>query len=296
MVRLVATLALTVWTLTVPPASAQPPQILFGADGGSGKSSNLYTLSPTTGAIASTIGPIGFGVTGLAVHPTTGVLYGSTANLSPSARGNLITIDRTTGQGTVVGPFGIPGQTMADLTFTSDGTLYGWLEGSADDLHTIDVTTGHATLVGDSGLSTFGSGLTANAANVIFFAGSGDDGALRTIDRTTGLPTTVATLTGTQGASVAALAFDATGVLFGVALLGGPEPASLTTINIATGEVTVLGDSVVGLDAIAFDAPVPVQAIPTLSDVAFVALPLLLAGGALSQIRRQRPGALRTRA
>lgn len=292
---------LAVLALAVSPTWAQPqPQLLFGADGAGGNPSNLYILSPTTGAIVSTIGPIGFAVTGLAVHPTTGVLYGATASRSPVAPGNLITINKTTGQGTVVGPFDIFGSSMADLTFTGDGTLYGWLAPGDDDLHTIDLTTGQATVVGDSGLSTFGSGLAANAANTIFFAGSGDSGELRTIDRTTGLPTTVATLTEPhQGRSVSALTFCFADVLFGVTLSRQfslePFLASLITINTSTGDVTVLGNTVNRLDAIACDVAVaPVQAIPTLSEVAFVALALLLTGIAFYQIRRQRPGALRS--
>ena len=216
---------------TVAPACAQP-QILFGADGAGGNPSNLYILSPTTGAIVSTVGPIGFAVTGLAVHPTTGVLYGSTGNQSPAAPGALITIDKTTGQGTVVGTFGISSETMADLTFTSAGTLYGWLVPS-DNLHTIDVTTGQATIVGDSGLNNqSGAGLAANVADTIFFAGRQGFGLLlRTIDRNTGLPTTVAPLTGAQGRVVAALAFNSAGVLFGAALTRPSGPASLVTIN-----------------------------------------------------------------
>lgn len=289
MARLLAIVALTVWTLTVSPAWAQSPQsqILFGADGAGGNPSNLYILSPTTGAIVSNVGPIGFAVTGLAVHPTTGVLYGSTGNQSPTAPGTLITIDRATGQGTVVGAFGIASQTMADLTFTRDGTLYGWLVPS-DDLHTIDVTTGQATIVGDSGLSNqAGAGLAANAADAIFFAGlQGLGPLLRTIDRSTGLSTTVAPVTVAPDRVVAALAFDSAGILFGVALTQHGGSASLITINTSTGQATVLGDSVSRLDAIAFG---PVEAIPTMSEVAFVALALLLTGIALYQIRRQRP-------
>jgi hypothetical protein len=290
MARLLAIVALTVCTLTVSPAWAQsPPQALFGADGAGGNPSNLYILSPTTGAIVSTVGPIGFAVTGLAVHPTTGVLYGSTGNKSPTAPGTLITIDKTTGQGTVVGAFGIAAQTMADLTFTSDGTLYGWLVPS-DDLYTIDVTTGQATIVGDSGLvDQAGAGLAANAAGTIFFAGlQGLGPLLRTIDRTTGQPSTIAPVTVAPDQLVAALAFDSAGVLFGVALTQRGGAASLITINTSTGQATVLGNTVNRLDAIAFDS---VHAIPTVSEVALVGLALLLASTALYQIRRQRPGA-----
>ena len=98
-------------------------ETLYGADGAQGTPANLYLLDPETGAVICTVGPIGFAVTGLAVHPITGVLYGSTGNASPTSPRSLITIDKATGAGTVVGSFGIPSHTMPDLTFTSDGTL-----------------------------------------------------------------------------------------------------------------------------------------------------------------------------
>ena len=53
--------------------------VLYGANGAQGNPASLYILNPATGGIVSTVGAIGFAVTGLAVHPTTGVLYGSTA-------------------------------------------------------------------------------------------------------------------------------------------------------------------------------------------------------------------------
>src|SRR4030095_3352869 len=53
---------------------------LFAADGGGGNSSTLYILNPATGAVASTVGPIGFAVSGLAYDPGAGILYGSPGN------------------------------------------------------------------------------------------------------------------------------------------------------------------------------------------------------------------------
>ena len=229
--------------------------ILYGADGAGGNLSNLYILNPTNGSIISTVGPIGFSITGLAIDPTTGVLYGSTSrNGAPT--GNLVTIDQTTGTGTLVGSYGVPNHTMADLTFTSNGTLYGWAESSLDDLHTINKSTGAATDVGNAGISTFGSGLAANSADVIYFTGSGASGPLRIVNKTTGLPTTVATLSGAPFPTLAidALAFDGS-ILFGVnGADGGPGGTSfdLVTINTITGVVTDLGPTVNNLDAIVF--------------------------------------------
>jgi hypothetical protein len=55
---------------------------LFAVDGSNCNPSTLYTLDPSDGSVASTIGPIEVGmtqlshVTGIAIHPSTGVMYG----------------------------------------------------------------------------------------------------------------------------------------------------------------------------------------------------------------------------
>lgn len=124
-----------------------------GADGAGGNpATNLYVLDPTNGAIVSTIGPFGFAITGLAFDPSTGVLYGSTGNQSPTSPKSLVRIDTSTGAGTLIGSFGVSGQTMADLTF--GGTLYG-SGSSRGDLYTVDRATGLATFVGASGRTAF---------------------------------------------------------------------------------------------------------------------------------------------
>ena len=248
--------ALLAWALAVAPLHAA--ETLYGADGAQGNPSNLYILDARNGALICTIGPIGFSVTGLAAHPTNGTLFGSTGNAAPVSPGSLITINKMTGAGTLVGSFGFQGKTMTDLTFTSDGTLYGWLAGpggAGEDLYTINQATGAATKVGTSGVSgTFGGGLAANAANTIFLAASGDNGALRTVNRTTGAVTTVATLGRTSGDAISAMKFNAAGVLHAVDLAGGTtRRATLVTINTTTGAITELGPTVDRLDAIAFD-------------------------------------------
>jgi len=248
--------ALLAWAIAAPVSAAET---LYGADGSQGNLSNLLILDARNGALICTIGPIGFGVTGLAVHPNTGVLFGSTGNRSPISPGSLITINKGTGAGTLVGSFGLAGKTMADLTFTSDGTLYGWLSdpaGGPEDLYTINLSTGTATKVGTSGLSdTFGGALAASSSGIIFLAADGDDGPLRTVNRATGAVTTVATLDGTSGNAIPAMKFNAAGVLFGVDLSSGNPPlAELMTINTGTGALTSLGASVDRLSAIAFDS------------------------------------------
>jgi hypothetical protein len=307
MTRLAAMLTLVLCCFAAVPSAWA--QVLYGADGAGGNLSNLYTLNPATGGTISTVGPIGFAVTGLAVHPVSGVLYGSVGRQSPVSPGSLITIDKVTGLGTLVGSFGVPGHTMADLAFTSDGTLYGWAEPGRDTLHTIDLTTGQATQVGESGIGTLGSGLAATA-QAFFLAGDGAGGRLYGIDRTTGRATAVRfssggpngsvsallgdNLTGPSNRSIPALTFGPGGVLFGVTLSNfGGGPASLVTIDPVTGAVTVLGPTVDNLDAIVFDPPTfpaiaPPSPIPTLSQLAFVVMALLLTAVALHRMRRAR--------
>src|SRR5262245_33059555 len=124
MARAFVTLLLITGLVGVPAAWCQAAT-LYAANGSGGNLSSLAILNQTNGALSSIVGPIGFAVTGLAVHPGTGVLYGSTST-GDAQGGSLITINKTTGKGTLVGSFGLGGFTLPDLTFTSDGTLYGW--------------------------------------------------------------------------------------------------------------------------------------------------------------------------
>ncbi|MEY2479600.1 MAG: hypothetical protein QOI04_527 [Verrucomicrobiota bacterium] len=228
--------------------------ILYGAIGG-GILSDLFILNPANGSVVTTLGPTGFSISGLAFDPTTGILYGSTARDLVSS-GSLITLNPITGTGTLVGSFGVPNHTMADITFLRNGTLFGWAEPSRDDLHTINKATGAATSVGNSGLGTFGSGLGANSQDTIFLTGNGARGALRVVDKNTGLTTVVATLSGAPlpNAAVNALAFDSKDTLYGIngGDFGPGAPAHLVIINTVTGVVTDLGITLNGMDALAF--------------------------------------------
>jgi hypothetical protein len=240
-------------------AGSASADLLLGANGAGNNPSNLVVLDPSTGSVIRTVGPIGFGVTGLAIDPTTGTLYGATGRNTGAGTGpnpvSLIRINRTTGAGSLVGKLRPDNEGAADLTFTPDGTLYGWLEPNTDDLITIDKATGAATVVGDSGLDTYGSGIASNASGVLFFAGDGESGPLWTIDRNTGAATQVGTLTGPDTKGVSSLAFDSTGKLFGSILPSDSThgfASSLITIQTPSGSLTNLGPSIDRLDALVF--------------------------------------------
>jgi hypothetical protein len=277
--------------LLLPPAGADAA-VLYAADGAAGNPSSLHILDPATGAVTSIVGPIGFAVTGLAVRPTTGDLYGSTANQSNDA-GSLIRVDKATGLGTLIGPYGING-TLVDLTFAGDGTLYGWGQPTRV-LHRVNLLTGHATRVGtfNIGFGTFGSGIAASA-DALFLAGGGGQGPLFRVDPATGVAVAIAALDWQLTGPINAMAFGPGGLYaLGISPFAGDFRTWLLRVDPATGHVTVLGLSLLAGDAIAFDPPsfpaIPsILPVPALSDLGFAIMAALLAAVAIHQVRRRR--------
>jgi Ca2+-binding RTX toxin-like protein len=249
------------------PASAQVSPVLFGADGAefSEEPSDLYTINPSTGERTSTIGSIGFEVTGLAVDPTTGQLYGATANGDPSAPGALIKIDKTTGEGTFIGfhflldPSCSADQSASpDITFTTDGQLWGWTKNCADDdqLMRINKATGRGTAFGTGFPGSFGNGLAADPDdNTMWLAPDGGDGDYGTLDKTTGAYTSQGTLDGTGdfGDNISALAWSCDGETLHASIRDG----FFATINTAADDLIPVGRGDPQQDAIAFDCAPP---------------------------------------
>ena len=271
---------------------------LFGNEA-SDEDKQFYRLDLATGA-GSVIGDPGQAVTGLAFHPVTGVLYGSTAIIDIAGSTldvcHLITIDPLTGKGTDIGSFGLSdeadeGCTLADLTFDpATNTLYGWRSRREGDLYTVNLQTGAATKVGESGLSNLeGGGLAFGPGGKLFLAAEGTEGKLRTINKTTGLPIDSVDLTGYgKSASIAALAYDGGSFLYGVTRKDG----DLIRINPNTGEIETIGPAAseqAAIDALAFQCPVAGTPAPATSARTLVLLALaLMAVGTWHRSRRRR--------
>ena len=242
--------------------------VLYAATA-AGATGQLYTLNPASGAMVQNIGPLNdaaganYPITGLAFHPTTGVLYGSTGNSVAATAARLVTINPTTGLVTVVGSFnagptnssGTP-STMGDLAFDAAGNLYGVGTIGGPQLYSINVATAQATVIGSTGLtSTTGGGIEISAAGVIY--GTPTASRYGTYDGITGAFTNITNpAKPSGGGAYGALAFDGS-TLYGLNVgSGSPPPTNLVTIDPATGAVTNLGASLASLDAIAF-APIP---------------------------------------
>jgi hypothetical protein len=231
--------------------SPAAPSTLFGATAGGDANfpSNFYSINPSTGA-ATLIGPVGFkGVSAMDFNPFTGVLY-ATGRRTIGNTLVLITINTLTGAGTEVGPLG-SGFNVQDMSFrNADAVLFAYREGS---LFRINTATGAATLIGHVDGFFSGNALAFSPTDTLFHS---DDNVLSTLSQTTGAKTFVTSLHYPPGLStprVAAMDFlPGTSTLYGSVITGGSAVVELATINTSTGDVTVIGQTVAHLDALAW--------------------------------------------
>jgi hypothetical protein len=144
---------------------------------------------------------------------------------------NLVTIDTTNANTTMIGPVGSP--VIAGLAWDSaTGTVYG-VDTSTKNLVTVDLATGNTTIVGSTGLYMT-HGLAIDPATGIMYTVDDLD-RLYTLDKATGAATRIGSV-GCTG--IGALDFDPlTGVLYG-AYASSNETGMLITIDTATGQGT----------------------------------------------------------
>jgi len=234
-----------------------------GLYGCAGRFSNLYTIDPTTGA-ATLVGPMGGEIwcTGLAFSAD-GTLFAMGWDEIPPPDdwvAALYTVNPNTGAATMVGhshhTYGDQG--IPDISFRSDGTLFGYLM-KDDGLGTISTATAAVTKVGPTLLDGRGNGIAFDAGDTLFHS---NDDALHTLDQTDGQFITLVGLhtwpdvycpTG-RGPRINAMDFNSAGTLYGSLNCGDHRsgPNYLVTVNTTTGNVTNIGPTVDGLDGIAF--------------------------------------------
>ncbi|QJR09342.1 hypothetical protein DSM104443_00382 [Usitatibacter rugosus] len=244
----VAGAADTLYASTVSGYNASSVEVGVGA---------LYTINPADAA-PTKVGPIqvdgkfSIGVTGLAFHPATGVLYGITAGLSPHLPHSLVTIDPTTAEAKVIGPLGLSG---SDISFGSDGKLYMWVP-SLGQLGTVSISSGVVTLIGTAGESVPTGGLTVDESGAMLIATTGATGTLDTVDAATGAVTRGKRLSQAPYESgINSLTLSPRGVLFAVNTnMGAPASTRLVRIDTKTGAITNVGALPSDTDALAFKA------------------------------------------
>lgn len=213
-------------------------------DGAGRVECNLYRVDPATGA-STLLAPVRVdgrdpvGVISLAIHPTTGVMYGITAGLADRPR-SLVSIDPGTGDVTIIGAIG---DVASDLAFSREGTLYAWLPGR-NQLGTVHLGTGRATPLGESGItSVMGGGMSIDDHGVAYVAATGATGTLDTVDIHTGKGIAGPALDGAPYLSaITNLTFAPDGMLYGVnSNMGSPASTALVSIDVRNGKVREIG-------------------------------------------------------
>jgi hypothetical protein len=112
------------------------------------KNGTLYDIDPET-LDACAIGDGGVSLNGLAYNPVNEKLYGASGK-------DLYEIDKTTGEQTYIGAFGIDNVShMIAIAFDINGICYGWdVKFSGESyLYKVNTSTGEATIVGGMGMT-----------------------------------------------------------------------------------------------------------------------------------------------
>ena len=278
---MVFALAAAILGAGVQPVGAAKAPLLFGTTGACNnafqggpctQTSTLVQLDPSTGALIREIGPIGFTVNGLAWDRHSKRLYASTA-IGDVVFHGLITINPDTGAGTPVNSsvhnFGLAGSDspIHSITIDSRGNMAGWYDesppplGVTDTFVQIDKRTGIATEFVDTGVNTSQNGLSFD-----------NDDRLWNIDASrrvgAGAPLTQVAyrLDPSNGHALKTVALfpplDAAlgdfnpdnGLYYGLNFVSfSPTvPTFIEVVNLRTGTVSTLGQTVDGLHTLAF--------------------------------------------
>jgi hypothetical protein len=205
------------------------------------------------------------------IHPWGGTLY-AMGKRPADGTDVLLTLDPVSGRGTEVGPLvntaSFGGGGHFDLAFRSDGTLFlaAFPESQpCVSLFSLDLFSGAATEVGPTGTCSPGNALGFAPEGTLYLANRQAGGTLFTVEPTTGAATAVRALVYVGFPALTnprpnALDFDeATGLAY-VAINDGVEgagPNYLALLDPTTGQLTHIGATAAGLDALATSAEAP---------------------------------------
>jgi len=221
------------------------------AQGGALFTVDPYTAQYTQVAVLRIGGVTPVGITGLSIHPRTGVFFGITAGSSANIPRSLVTIDPTTGNVTLVGSLG---HTGSDLRFDAKGVLYAWLT-DVNCLATVDVGTGAATPLPQPCYDqTLGGGIAFDKSGKLFVSVATSAGTLDTWDPGDDKVGTGPTISGAPFVSaVNSMDFSQSGALYAVnSNMGTPAKTRLVRIDVGTGKVTDVGALPADVDPLAF--------------------------------------------
>lgn len=226
-----------------------------GAGGSDAVTGSLYLVNLGSGS-ATFVAPIRLngntplGITGMAAHPATGVMYGITSPMSGGHPQSLVIVDPNSGNATLVGDLRFPG---SDIAFNKAGILFTWLPGTSQ-LGIVNLNTGAVTPIGNAGAAGTIAGLAIDERGTAYITPSGAAGTLDTVDTATGAVKKGPQLNGAPFASaINSMTFTPSGLLLAVnSNAGSPAATRLVTVNTASGAVSNIGTLPDDTDALAF--------------------------------------------
>lgn len=217
---------------------ATAPTAVGGAQSGARLFSMELPSGPVTvvGALLADGKPLT--VSGMALHPISGVLYGITSESSPHHPGTLVTIDLQSGNTTVVGRLDKPG---SDIAFDAQGTLFMWLR-ETSQLGSVDTATARVTPVGPVQPASEPGGITLDANGMVYVISSGGAGSVDHVDPITGVTTRGPTITGAPyAAGINSITHTPDGYILAInSNRGVPAKSLLIRIDPASGQATRL--------------------------------------------------------
>ena len=221
-----------------PTPTCTPGVTLYGISNGFGtaEDNEIYQIDPATGTISNThqVTLAGFTVSksqAMAARPSDGVLFAVIETTEPARR--LVTINPNTGVATSIG---VLTNNISSLAFRSTGTLWAVSGDGGSPPETLyTVNTSNATLTLQFALGNGADGETiAFHGNGLMYHSSGNASAMF---ESVNVDTQVVTPIGTAVGEMFAMGYNPTnGQLY-----GSDISSDLFTINIATGERTLIG-------------------------------------------------------
>lgn len=215
---------------------------MWEVDGATGAILNTYTATPPSGGTYS----------GMALDPTTGVLYAAATDCSSAS---LYTMDAPTGAATLIGPVTNGGCLIA-IAIDGNGDLWGY-DIISDMFLWIDKTTGAGTVIGSIGFdANFGQGMGWDPATDTLYMAAFNSSTfvpeLRAVDRTTGNTTLIGVLGQTDPGGLSQLPW------LGFEIAGGGDVPWVSETPI-TGTIPANGDFGVDVTFDAAQVPIPGQ-------------------------------------
>ncbi len=240
-----------------------------GCSGGVGGYASMYTINPTTGALAS-IGPpastYGYGAyaESVTVDPFGKFAYvtnsGDVYDYGNESDGNvaMYTIDATTGALTTTGTINgncpglcFPSSVVVDpsgkFAYVATGNTPG--SGGSVSMYTINATNGALTSIGTIAAGTDPGSLAVDpAGEFAYVTNSGsNDVSMYTINATNGALTSIGTIA--AGTDPVSVAVDPAGE-FAYVTNSNSNDASMYTIDAATGALTFIGSIAAGTNPV----------------------------------------------